>query len=415
MKIKFYTLGCKVNQYESQALQEEFKNSGFSITDGVADIYVINSCSVTAKADSDSRRLIAKAKKENPGAKIAVCGCWPQLNAEEAKQAGADYVIPQDEKQNLLEMITGRKETEKNIWSLKINTFKNQRAFVKIQDGCNNFCSFCKVPHVRGRSISRPENDIINEIKRLEEKHREIVLCGVNMGLYGKDLASRSSLYDLLGKILERNNLGRLRLSSLEPYSVSKEIIGLFTHRKMCPHIHLPFQNGDNRVLKEMNKKETVEMYEQIVNDLRTINPQIAISCDIIAGFPGEDETSFNNTVNFLKKIKPMRTHVFTFSPREKTRFYGKKMNTEKVRKRFKQLKTITDALALNYKRGFIGKKLNVVVEEIKSGQVCGYSENYIRVQTKCHARQGDIVTVTVTKIEKNNVFGIVSEKTNAS
>lgn len=415
MKIKFYTLGCKVNQYESQALQEEFINSGFAITEGPADIYVINSCSVTSRADSDSRRLVIKAKKENPKAKVAVCGCWPQVNQEDAKKAGADYVIGQDKKQYILDIIKGDVGKKKDIWSLRINDFKNQRAFIKIQDGCNNFCSFCKVPYLRGRSVSRPEKEVIGEVERLELRHKEIVICGVNMGLYGKDLTERTSLYDLLNKILSRKNLARLRLSSLEPYSANKKLIGLFKHPKMCPHIHLPFQNGDNRVLKEMNKKETVEMYEEIVSNLRAINPQIAISCDMIIGFPGENEESFNNTMDFLKRTSPMRTHIFTFSPREKTKFYGKKINIGTSKERFKEMKLLTDALALKYKESFIGKNLNMVVEEIKSGHAYGYTENYIKVCSKYNAKPGEIKTVKIKKIEKGNALGMVMEEANAS
>ncbi|MCK9615460.1 MAG: tRNA (N(6)-L-threonylcarbamoyladenosine(37)-C(2))-methylthiotransferase MtaB [Candidatus Omnitrophica bacterium] len=413
MKVKFYTLGCKVNQYESQALQEEFSACGFTVTEELADIYVINSCSVTAKADSDSRRLVLKAKKENPKAKIAVCGCWPQLNADAAKKIGADYVVGQDRKQSLVDIIKGITAKPKDIWSLKINGFTNQRTFVKIQDGCNNFCSFCKVPFLRGGSISRPGNDVIKEIERLEIRHKEIVLCGVNLGAYGKDLLPETSLYDLLKTILHRNSLTRLRLSSLEPNSVDERIIGLFAHPKMCPHIHLPFQNGDNRVLKEMNKKETVEMYEQIAACLRKLNPKIAISCDIIVGFPGEDEASFNNTVNFLNKIKPMRTHIFTFSSREKTRFYGQKINPVKAKARFRHLKNITDSLAMEYKMAFLGKTLNLVVEEKKSGYLCGYTENYIKLHAKGEARPGEIITVQINKVDKDKAFGIIVEGKN--
>ncbi|MFA5007828.1 MAG: tRNA (N(6)-L-threonylcarbamoyladenosine(37)-C(2))-methylthiotransferase MtaB [Candidatus Omnitrophota bacterium] len=410
MKVKFYTLGCKVNQYETEALREEFKASGFSITEKIADIYVINSCSVTAKADSDSRRLILKAKKENPKAKVAVCGCLPQLNTETIKKFGADYIVSQDKKQSLLDIMKGTSQAVKDVWSLKINDFPNQRAFVKIQDGCNNFCSFCKVPYLRGRSISRPKDEIIKEVARLCAKHKEIILCGVNLGAYGRDLPVKTNLYALLNDLLGYPLLTRLRLSSLEPYSADKNIIKLFEHPKMCPHIHLPFQNGDNTILKEMNKKETVEMYEQITSNLRKINPEIAISCDIIVGFPGEDETSFTNTVNFLKRVKPMRTHIFTFSPRERTKLYNKKIDPVKVKKRFNQLKAVTDLLALEYKQAFLGKTLSMVVEEIKSGYACGYSENYLKIYAKCMASPGEIIAVRIGKVDKDNIFGVIEK-----
>ncbi len=227
------------------------------------------------------------------------------------------------------------------------------------------------------------------------------------MALYGKDLSPQTNLLSLLNEILGREELTRLRLSSLEPYSVDKKLIELFRHNKMCQHIHLPFQSGDNRILKEMNKKENIEMYEQIAKDLRKINPGIAISCDIIVDLPKEDETSFNNTVKFLKRIAPMRTHIFTFSPREKTRFYGTKINTEKIKKRFAQLKNITDYLALEYKKSFLGKTLNVIAEEARSGYICGYSENYLKIHVKSQAQPGEMLKVRIDRIDNDKIFGV--------
>lgn len=411
MKIKFYTLGCKVNQYESQALQEQLKMHGFMPTRGIADIYIINSCSITAKADSDSRRLILKARKENPLAKIAVCGCWVNLNRKDIEKFNVDYIVSQNEKFNLANIINDSLPKQKNIWSLNISNFFNQRAFVKIQDGCNNFCSFCKVPHLRGPSVSRDKKEIIDEIKRLGDNHKEIVLCGVNLGAYGKDFKHKVSLADLLNEILEIKSLGRLRLSSIEPRSVDSGIIELFHHPKMCPHIHLPFQSGDNAILRKMNKEESVQRYEAIISKLRDINQGFAISCDIIVGFPGEDDTQFNNTLNFIKKIIPMRTHIFTFSPRENTIFSKQQINHVVAKQRYRTMKSITNLFALEYKRNFLGKLLYAIAEERLPGYTCGYTQNYIKVKIKGRVELGTIVPVILKKIENDTVLAFPEKK----
>ncbi|MDP2923246.1 MAG: tRNA (N(6)-L-threonylcarbamoyladenosine(37)-C(2))-methylthiotransferase MtaB [Candidatus Omnitrophota bacterium] len=406
MKVKFYTLGCKVNQYETQALSEEFSSWGCQLTTGVADLYVVNTCTVTSRADSKSREIILRAKRENPRAQIAVCGCMAQESSNIHK-LDVDYVIPQKNKQFVADAILNKPAEKKDIWSLKISRFYNQRAFVKIQDGCDNECSFCKVPYVRGKSRSREEKEVIEEIERISLSHKEVVLCGINLGLYGKDLNPSKSLHALIDKVLATSSVGRLRLSSLEPSLADREVFKLFYNERLCPHLHFPFQSGDDRVLQYMNKKETVASYEEIVHDLRKINPSIAISCDIIVGFPYEDEESFKNTVAFLEKVRPMRTHIFTFSPRENTRFYGTKIkNYSSIRQRRSYLKKITSEFSLEYKKNFLGKTLKVVAEEKNNGYVCGYSENYIKVYLKEIVALGQIYPVKIVKVDKENVFG---------
>jgi threonylcarbamoyladenosine tRNA methylthiotransferase MtaB len=454
MKVKFYTLGCKVNQYETQALAEDFRSYGCETTQGKADLYVINTCSVTAKADSKSRELILRAKKENSKAQIAVCGCLAQLNKDYVAKLGVDWIVPQAEKYNLANIILGTdKKTNStgiigqsaersgaspkgtgstgktdptvstgltgqtgstvssNIWSLKISGFFNQRAFLKIQDGCDNFCSFCKVPHIRGRSISRPYDEVIEEARRLASKHREIVLCGVNLALYGKDLLPRSSLGGLTREILKIPDLGRLRLTSLEPGLVTDGLLSLFRHPKLCPHLHLPFQSGDDRVLNAMNKKETVALYENLVNAARVVDSDIAITCDILIGFPAEGEKEFRNTVEFIKRVKPMRTHIFTFSPREKTAYEKTVVkNRDELKKRFTVLNGLCRNLADEYYKKFIGKELAMVAEETDGGYTCGYTQNYIKVYTKAKVELGKIYPVTIEEIKKEKVFGSISK-----
>jgi threonylcarbamoyladenosine tRNA methylthiotransferase MtaB len=420
MKVKFFTLGCKVNQYETQGLMEQFLSLGHTITKSKADLYVINTCTVTARADSKSKDAIIKAKKENPGAKIAVCGCLAQHNSDFIEKLGVDYIVPQDKKQYLTDIVLNNgsgspfpvfagtsfvEDDKRDIWSLKISKFSNWRAFVKVQDGCDNFCSFCKIPSIRGRSISRNRKDIIDEIRRLSRIHHEIVLCGVNLGLYGRDLGPRQHIDSLIEEILDINSLTRLRLSSFQPDLITDKLLSLFSHPKLCPHLHLPFQNGDDSVLKDMNKTETVAIYEGVVGNARKINPLIAISCDIMVNFPSENEQSFSNTVSFLKRIAPMRIHIFTFSPREKTRFCELKSKYQKgSRERFNYLQQLADEFALDYKSKFLNKTLYMVAEEKKKGYTWGYTENYINLSVRGNLPLGEIVPVRIIKVEKEKV-----------
>lgn len=407
MKVKFITFGCKVNQYETQALKEGFFSRNHEVVDSKADLYVINTCTVTSHADSKSKQAVYRAKRENPKAKIALCGCLVQGNKDIGEKLGVDYIIPQDAKHSLTDIILDGSLGDKDVWSLKINGFVNYRAFVKIQDGCDNFCSFCKIPYVRGRSISRENGEIIEEIKRLCSRHKEIVLCGVNAGLYGKDFNPQSSLAELLKGILKIDFLKRVRLSSLDPALVDDSLIGLLSHDKLCPHLHYPFQSGDDGVLKDMNKRETRALYEELVKKSRQSNPLTAISCDIMAGFPTEDDKRFQNTLDFLEKVRPMRAHIFTFSPRQGTPFYGMKIRNQGViRKRYESLRELSRQYAFEYKSAFLGKTLYMIAEEEQeSGWVSGCTENYIKVYVKDKVSLGEIYPVKIEKVKGEKVY----------
>jgi len=343
-KVRFFTLGCKVNQYETQALREKFSSLGCEITDNMADIYVINTCTVTRNADIKSKEAIQKAKKENSLATIVVCGCLTQLNKDYIENIGVDYIISQDKKTILPEIVLFNEDSnslsqDKSKLS-SITHFFNHRAFIKIQDGCDNFCSFCKIPYLRGKPVSREKPEVIEEIRRVSLAHREIVLCGINLGLYGRDLSPQQNLLDLVKDILDISELGRLRLSSLEPFFIDKKIFSLINNNKFCPHFHFPFQYGDDEVLEKMQKKERVCFYHDMVDQARRVNSDVAISCDVMVGFPHETDRSFDNTVDFLRKIKPMRMHIFTFSPRENTPFSDLKTDrTDSVKKRYNFLR----------------------------------------------------------------------------
>ena len=407
MKVKFYTLGCKVNQYETQAIMEEFIKNGYQIVaKNDADLYIVNTCTVTKRADNKSIRLIKHIKKINPYSKIAAIGCLAELNSNILERLNVDYIIPQDKKHLVFDIISSYNSDKKNIWSLKISRFFNQRAFVKIQDGCNFKCSFCKIPFVRGKSISREKSDILEEIKRLlDNNHKEIVLCGINLGLYGKDLTPKYTIEDLIEDILKINLNFRIRLSSIEPIFITERLISFFKEPKICPHIHLPFQSGDDYILEKMNKKERVSLYKDVVKKLRSINKDIAISCDIMVGFPYETDDTFKNTVSFLEEIKPMRIHIFTFSPRENTEFFNYKVKDNKIFVRYNILKKLKDKLELEYKTKFLKKRLYMLAEEKKNSYTIGYTENYIRVMVKDTLKLGEIFAVEVSDIKKDKVF----------
>ncbi|MCM8786561.1 MAG: tRNA (N(6)-L-threonylcarbamoyladenosine(37)-C(2))-methylthiotransferase MtaB [Candidatus Omnitrophica bacterium] len=410
MRIKFLTLGCKVNQYETQALKEEFSRLGHIICDSDADMCVINTCSVTHRADRKSIEAILSAKKRYPKAKIVVTGCFAQYDGKKIKELGVDYIIPQDKKQSLVGLINNGTLQAKNIWSLKISSFSNERAFLKIQDGCDFCCSFCKIPYIRGNSVSRKKEEVIEEFKRLARYHKEIVLCGVNLALYGKDLSGYVRLKTLINEILELGYPTRIRLSSLEPCLVTDQLIKIFSHPKICPHIHLPFQSGDDTVLEKMNKVETVSLYKDLVYKLRKINPSIAISCDMMIGFPAENDLTFQNTVDFLKDVRPMRMHIFTFSPRNLTAFSDTKIKDQRIiYKRYNFLKKLAFDFSIEYKKSFLGKTQEMIIEEQCDGYVVGYTQNYIRVWLKGIYPKGEIIAVKITSVsEDGKVFASI-------
>jgi threonylcarbamoyladenosine tRNA methylthiotransferase MtaB len=407
MRVKIKTLGCKVNQYEGQAIAEQFSSLGYQVTTKKADLYIINTCSVTKTADKKSKKMILQAKKENPRAKIAVCGCLAELNKNYIEKIGVDYIVTQKNKQNLVNVILGDTvplPLSKSPWKLKIENYPHKRAFVKIQDGCSNFCSFCKIPYLRPKPVSRRKKDIIDEIKRLSANHYEIILSGINLNLYGRDLNPKNSLSNLSEDILKLNCLGRLRISSLQPSLIDNKLISLINHPKLCPHLHLSFQYGQNSILKAMNKKETVEIYLEKVKAIKKVYPKTAISCDIIVGFPGETEKTFQQTVNFLKKVRPMRIHIFTFSPREKTPLANNNsIDKDKIKERYMALDKLAKDFSLSYSKLFLNKELEMIAEEKKDNYTTGYTQNYIKVNTKDNIKLGSPAKIKINKVTKNN------------
>jgi len=397
IKKYFYikTLGCKVNQYESQVIRENFLKNGYLETNNgnEADIYVVNTCTVTSTSDSKSLRSIHYGIGKKNKCVIAT-GCTVDAGEPDLyKLKGVNFFIKNKDKYNIPYIIRGasyrslRSGTGQGSVPGQITGFKNHaRAFVKIQDGCDNRCSYCKVSVVRGSSRSRPFEEVLDECKTLiKNGYKEIVLTGICLGSYGKDISKDVSLLKLIIELCKIEGGWRMRLSSIEPKDVTDGLISqIKSEEKLCKHLHIPFQSGDDEILKRMNRPYAAGDYAGIVDKLRMAIPDIAISTDIMAGFPGEKEANFRNTLDFIKKIKPMRLHVFGFSKRAGTPAYNYKDGVDSVlkKKREHALMDAADGFSREFERMFIGKAVRVLVEDKrdKQGFLQGYTDRYIKV-----------------------------------
>ncbi len=403
------TLGCKVNQYESQAIRELLLNAGFKecLAKETADIYILNTCTVTHKADSESRHWAGIFHKTNPDAKIVLTGCAVEKNADAFSfLPGVSDIIKNSNKVNMAYILTNgerrlsveakgknslaKEETANDAPRrfMSITDFKDHtKAFVKIQDGCANACSYCKVPFVRGGSISRPLHDIAEEVERLVSKgFEEIVLTGICLGAWGNDLARKKSIVDVLEALCGIPGLFRIRLSSIEPKYVTDELIYYISqNRKICRHLHIPVQSGDDEILSRMNRPYTAEDIRNLVTKVRNKIEGVGITTDVLIGFPGETDNSFRNTVNLIKEILPVKTHIFPFSKRDGTAACAMAgvVPEYEIKRRFQSVKIAAITASYLYRDGFLKKPVDVLVESKKekySGRLTGYSDNYIKV-----------------------------------
>lgn len=385
---KIYTLGCKVNQYDSGRLAAELKRAGLNLAAKNADLAVINSCAVTKTAMIKSGRMIKLAKKENPGAKIALVGCWPKLGEVKENMAGVDLVIRNGDVESLVKQIFNFQfsifKQFNNFSIIKNNKCHNLaitdkgRYFIKIQDGCEQFCSYCIIPYTRGKLRSRPAEEIIAEIKQaVKAGYREIVLSGIHLGLY-------SDLNSLLKKLIKIKNLGRIRLSSIEITEVTDELINLMAKsKKICRHLHIPLQSGNDKILKLMNRPYDTKYFKNKIKRIRWSMPEIAITTDVIVGFPGETEKDFKVTEKFIGQIEFSRLHIFPFSAHEKTpaaKMSGQVEEKTKAR-RAEILRELGFKLRQNYKKRFKGIKLEIAVEQINQDKIIGKTEYYFDVE----------------------------------
>lgn len=400
VRVAVATLGCKVNHYESAGIIEALTSQGFSVVpfDSPADLYIVNTCTITAKTDFQSRQLVRRAHRTNPLASIVVTGCYAQIAPQEvASLPGVRFVAGTEMKERLPAIIReiicdepridvsdiNRKRT---ISDLPVTRFPDQtRAYLKVQDGCNLFCSYCIIPYARGRSRSLPEEDVIRQVQALTRSgHREIILTGICLGAYGKDLTSSTNLLSLIQQIERHTDLERLRISSLNPIEISDEMIEHFQHSTiLCRHLHLSLQSGNDRILRLMRREYTTQEVNNLVQKLQSAIPGIAVGMDVITGFPGEQEEEFDNTLHFIKKIGLAYLHVFPYSQRPGTTAFSlPDQVTKSVKKeRAAVLRRVGNRKRITFNSGFIGKALPVLIEgtvDKETGWVKGFSDNYV-------------------------------------
>ena len=424
MKVGICSLGCKVNIYESELVTNILKNNNYTVVDfeDIADIYIINTCSVTNESDKKSRKMINRAKKNNPNAIIIVMGCYSQVNAEDID---VDIVLGNKDKSKIVDIIEEYKKTKekkKIIYDLtkvefekmEINNFDNHtRAFVKIQDGCNAFCSYCIIPYVRGRVRSKAPKDVINEVTTLVEKgYKEIVLTGIHTGRYGIDI--NTSLEELLNRLVKIPNIYRIRLSSIEINEISDEIIDLIaTNPKIANHLHIPVQALSNKVLKAMNRPYTIEEYKERIKYTRAKIPNISISTDLIVGFVGEDDETFEKSFKELDDIAFSFLHIFPYSRKSGTK--ADKMDghiDERIKKeRLKKISDYEKQFTLAYHQSFINKDVEVLVEKTDDNYSYGYTKEYIYVQIEGKYPIGDIIKANIKYVSDEKVVGIYVTK----
>ena len=393
-KVRFLTLGCKVNQYETQAMRESLLRRGLSETkEGPCDVVVINTCTVTEQADRENRYWIRRLRRENPDAKVVVTGCWVQRNRKEIEALpGIDLILSNREKEELAERLFPGcatpeiQEGERRYDRLQISSFQGHaRAFVKIQDGCNHACSFCKVVLVRGRYRSRPLPAIVEEVKRLRDSgFREIVLTGIQLGAYGSDQEPRLSLVSVLEALVSIAAIERVRLSSIEPTDVKPDLVeAMKTLPGVCPQLHVPLQSGDDEILKHMNRRYGRDFYRDLIRRLRSEIPDFCLSMDVMAGFPGEEEAHFQNTLSLVDETRPIRVHAFPYSRRPGTRADRfPNLPTAVVQERMGRLLAFSKEIVHRERKNFLGRTFPVLVEKRspREGFYQGHTPHYLKV-----------------------------------
>ncbi|MFC1807544.1 tRNA (N(6)-L-threonylcarbamoyladenosine(37)-C(2))-methylthiotransferase MtaB [Candidatus Omnitrophota bacterium] len=389
---KISTFGCKVNQYETQAMRESLLASGYEeVTDGQkADLYFVNTCTVTGKADRECRETLRRFLRENLQARVFACGCYTEKDADILRAIDDRIeILSNSQKQNIINIVRGD-GTRDAICHMPyaISHFKGHtKAFIKIQDGCDNFCSYCKVPFVRGRSRSRDFQEIVEEAKRLiDNGYKELVLTGICLGNFGKDSGDDINLASLVREICNIDGDFRIRLSSIEFEDITDGLIDeISLLNKLCNHLHIPLQSGDDHILSKMNRRYKAGDFIKRVNEIRMKIPDIAITTDVIVGFPDESDENFNNTLDTFKRLKPSRTHIFTYSPRKGTKAFDMKDSIPRQTKSLRsiQIRELADKFAKEFLMGSSSSRHRVLIEssrDKRNGLLTGYTDTYIKV-----------------------------------
>ena len=440
--VRFVTLGCKVNQYETNAMAQKFLEKGYQIIEEITpenedikpDICIINTCTVTNMSDRKSRQMLRRMKEKNPSTIVVAVGCYAQVAKKElAKIPEIDLVLGNNEKVEIVKYVEeyinnhiNNVELDDVMYSKEFSDFgdvtytEKTRAVIKIQDGCDRFCSYCIIPYARGRVRSRKPENIISEITQIASKGiKEVVITGIHIASYGKDFAmSKDSkltnyrLIDLLEEINEIQGIQRIRLGSIEPLLITVEFVErLKKLEKICHHFHLSLQSGCDETLKRMNRRYTTEQFKEIVRLLRNAYSDVNLTTDIIVGFPGETDEEFNKTYQFLKEIKFYKMHVFKYSPRNGTKaaVMLNQINGDIKEERSKKLIELSDRNEIEYNKSYIGKNVEVLFEEEKDGMYKGHTQNYIMVY--CQSKENfdnKIIDVVCEKAEKEPIIAIM-------
>ena len=445
--VSFYTLGCKVNQYETNAMEQQFIKNNYEIVENTqkADIYVINTCTVTNMAERKSRQMLRRVKEINPFAVLVVCGCYAQVAKNELEQIPEiDIILGINEKNEIVQIVENymekMAEQDKRSQEAEIDDVSKQKEFldfgdvtyteknragVKVQDGCNMFCSYCIIPYARGRIRSRKIESVVSEIEKIaKEKIKEVVITGIHVASYGKDFDNENTskkirLIDLLEAINKIDGIGRIRLSSLEPTIVDEEFATRLSKLdKICDHFHLSLQSGCDETLKRMNRKYTTQIYRDAVATLRKYYPEASFTTDVIVGFPDETDEEFAKTYEFLKEIDFYRLHVFKYSPRRGT--VAEKMPNQidgnEKEERSNKLIELSNSMENKHNQSYIGKTVKVLFEEFEDGFFKGHTTNYMMVKVAGEEEQSDkfVNKILDVKIRENNdatreLIGILS------
>ena len=417
MKIFIETLGCKVNTYESEVIKSNFLNNGYDEANTLeeADVIIINTCSVTNQSDAKSRKVIRNAKRRNEKAIIAVCGCSSQNHQKELLPLDIDILIGNKYKTKIVDMVNEYQKNHQKIvkfYDMKNTDFENMliknyedrtRAFVKIQDGCNNYCTYCIIPYLRGTIRNKDFNESVEEIKELVESgFKEIVLTGIHTGSYPE-------FTKLIKEISKIDKLERIRISSIEITELNDEFLEeLKNNPKICNHLHIPIQSGSNNVLKAMNRKYDVNKFKEIINKIREVRPDINITTDLIVGFPSETLKDFAETIETVKSIKFGKIHVFPYSKRDGTvAAKMKNLVTDQEKKRRTHIMLeLSDKMEEEYYNLFLHQNLNVLIEEYHDDYSVGHTSNYIKVHIKEKLNHNENYTVEITDIKGTMVYG---------
>ena len=422
MRVGVYTLGCKVNTYESEYVISLLKKAGYEICDfdSFCDIYIINTCTVTNTSDIKSKKIIRQARKRNSDACLVAMGCFIQANLN-LKLDDVDIVVGNKDKSKIVELldeyfvkkspiIDTYKDFDEKFEDMYISNLNSRtRAFVKIQDGCENFCSYCIIPFVRGRCRSKDFNKVIEEVNALVNNgYKEIVLTGIHTGNYGVDINKKFS--DVLKELVKIKNLDRIRISSIEITELDDEVLDIIkNNKKIVNHLHIPLQAGSDKVLKLMNRKYDLEYFIHKINYIRSIKKDISITTDIIVGHPGETDEDFYNSLDTIKRINFSKIHVFPYSKRDGTKAAEMEQVEDLSKKeRVKELLKLSKELELNYMKKFKNKELDVLIETSKDGYSYGHTTNYLYVKIEGNFNSGDMVKVKIKDIIYPHVIGEV-------